>query len=58
MSNDPIIGERRFVDRAIRPIYLNERGQYVIDDDGAKVPGFFIYPDETPKIPGSFITIL
>ena len=34
-----IIGYRQFVDGTRRPIYLDAKGQYVLDDDGERVYG-------------------
>jgi hypothetical protein len=43
--SDPVIGHRRFVDGTNRPIYLDERGQYVLDD-GEPIYGIWLLPEE------------
>ena len=30
--NDPIIGHCRFVDGALRPVYADDQGQYLLED--------------------------
>jgi hypothetical protein len=43
--SDPVIGHRRFVDGTNRPIYLDERGQYVLDDC-EPIYGIWLLPEE------------
>ncbi|MBI3410369.1 MAG: hypothetical protein HY040_18675 [Planctomycetes bacterium] len=51
MTTDPIIGERLFTDGVTRPVYWDSRGQYVIDGNGQKVYGVWIFPAEEPETP-------
>ncbi|HZZ80167.1 MAG TPA: hypothetical protein VFE62_16755 [Gemmataceae bacterium] len=45
--NDEKNGERLFTDGVIRPVFLdNHHRQYVIDDDGERVYGIWIYREE------------
>lgn len=39
------------VDGVWRPVYADERGQYVIDDDGMRVSGAWFIPREECDIP-------
>jgi hypothetical protein len=39
------IGHREFVDGTRRPIYRDEQGQYVLDDDGERVYGVWLIPE-------------
>jgi hypothetical protein len=48
---DQVIGYRTFVDGAIRAIYKNAQGQYVLDDDGKRIYGTFIPEDESCELP-------
>jgi hypothetical protein len=41
-----IIGHRDFVDDARRPIYEDAQGQYVVNDEGERVYGFYLLPEE------------
>jgi hypothetical protein len=41
-----IIGNREFVDGTRRPIYLDAKGQYVLDDDGERAYGVWLIPEE------------
>jgi hypothetical protein len=43
--SDQAIGQRRFVDGTNRPVYWDERGQYVFDD-GVRVYGVWLLPEE------------
>jgi hypothetical protein len=45
------IAYRDFVDGACRPIYEDERGQYVLDDEGERVYGVYFIPDDAPDLP-------
>jgi hypothetical protein len=40
-----IIGYREFVDGTRRPIYLDAKGQYVLDDEAARVYGLYLIPE-------------
>jgi hypothetical protein len=40
------IGERLFVDGITRPVYEDDRGQYVLDDDRQRVDGVWFLADE------------
>jgi hypothetical protein len=51
MNTDPIIGERYYTDGTRRPVYWDARGQYVIDDDGKRAYGVWIFPDQEPEQP-------
>jgi hypothetical protein len=44
MTGQPI-GQREFVDGTTRPIYQDAEGQYVLDDDGKRVYGFWLMPE-------------
>lgn len=42
-----LVGYREFTDGPRRPIWEDEQGQYVEDEDGCKIRGvYFIPPDE------------
>jgi hypothetical protein len=41
-----IIGHREFVDGTCRPVYEDARGQYVLDDDVARVYGVWLLPED------------
>ena len=45
-ATDSIIGHRLFVDGARRPVYQDERGQYVRGYDGEKVYGVSLLSEE------------
>jgi hypothetical protein len=40
-----LIGQRQFTDGATRPVYEDERGQYVLDD-GEWIDGIWLVPIE------------
>jgi hypothetical protein len=41
-----IIGYQHFVDGTRRPIFLDAKGQYVLDDDCERVYGVWLIPEE------------
>jgi hypothetical protein len=41
-------GTRDFVDGTCRPIYEDAQGQYVLDDEGQRVPGQWLLPADEP----------
>jgi len=43
--SEQYIGKRRFVDGETRLVFEDERGQFVLDDDGAKVHGVWLVPE-------------
>jgi hypothetical protein len=43
--SDQAIGQRRFVDGTDQSVYLDEWGQYVLDD-GERVYGVWLLPEE------------
>jgi hypothetical protein len=45
MRDRIVIGHRLFVDGAVRAVYQDDRGQYVLDD-GERIDGLFIVPEE------------
>jgi hypothetical protein len=45
------IGSRVFVDGTVRPIYQDAHGQYVLDDDGARVYGVWLIPEDECDAP-------
>jgi hypothetical protein len=45
--SDQAIGHRLFVDGADRPVYRDERGQYVLAD-GERVHGIWLLPEDEP----------
>ena len=49
---DPVIGHRHFVDGVCRPVYLGQGDlQYVIDDDGNRVTGHWIFVEDLADPP-------
>ena len=54
MNADTIIGRRVFTDGSTRDVFLDDVGQYVIDD-GEKVRGVWLLEDEAdePMIVGN-----
>jgi hypothetical protein len=51
MKRDPIIGNCKFADGAMRPIYDDGQRQYVFDDDGYPVYGVWLIPQNEPDLP-------
>jgi hypothetical protein len=50
MPADRPIGQRLFTDSSTRPVFLDQDGrQFVIDGDGQRVHGVWIYPDEADE---------
>jgi hypothetical protein len=50
MNHDPVIGQCRFADGAMRPIYDDGKRQYLIDDDGLPVYGVWLIPEDEPNL--------
>jgi hypothetical protein len=47
MSEDArIVGQREFTDRATRPVFQDDKGRFVLDDNGMPIRGIWILPDE------------
>jgi hypothetical protein len=40
-----VIGHRLFVDGAVRAVYQDDHGQYVLDD-GERIDGLFVVPED------------
>jgi hypothetical protein len=45
-----VIGYREFVDGARRPIYLDPKGQYVLDDNCERIYGVWLIPKRNATI--------
>jgi len=43
--SEEYIGKRRFVDGETRLVFKDERGQFVLDDDGQPVYGVWLVPE-------------
>jgi hypothetical protein len=41
-----LIGYQHFVDGTRRPIYLDAKGPYVLDDEAERVYGVYLIPEE------------
>lgn len=49
---DRILGNRMFIDGERRPIYEDDRGQYVLDPmDGSRTYGVYMIPEDAPDLP-------
>jgi hypothetical protein len=46
-----VVAYTLFTDGVMRPVYEDERGQYVIDDDECKVRGVWYIPHEECILP-------
>jgi hypothetical protein len=49
--NDPVVCFTAFLDGQMRPVYEDESGQYVHDDDGNVVRGNWWMPRDLPDEP-------
>jgi hypothetical protein len=45
MRDRIVIGHRLFVDGTVRPVYQDDRGQFIIED-GERIEGVFIVPED------------
>jgi hypothetical protein len=45
-----VIGEREFTDGVVRPVYEDNKGQYVLDADGEMVRGVWLLPPDDAMI--------
>jgi hypothetical protein len=41
-----IIGCRHFVDGTCRPVFEGSTGQYILDEDGERIPGCWLVPED------------
>jgi hypothetical protein len=47
MTTDPIIATIPFTNGAVLPVFIDQDGkQHVLDDDGNRVPGVWVYVGE------------
>jgi len=51
VSPDPIIGNRKFVDRAIWAIFQDPTGQYLMTDDWDRVYAVYLTPEVSSPWP-------
>jgi hypothetical protein len=48
--NEGLIGQRRFTDGVTRPVYEDERGQYIVED-GLRIDGYGCPLKEEADVP-------